>query len=125
MSYAGPASRGSRASEMQLVATRSAATGSSGGQGARPRAQTSTPREGRATVFTAGLLVGLTVGAGIALLFAPQTGVETRQALTRRGRRLRRRGANAWEDLRDELHRVARRKTAGRRQKSEDRESKV
>src|SRR5688572_16205403 len=94
VSYAGPASRATRASDMQLVGTRSTATGRTGGQDARPRAQTSAPREGRATVFTAGLLVGLAIGAGVALLVAPQTGAETRQALVRRGRRLRRRGVD-------------------------------
>jgi len=125
MSYAGPASRATRASEMQLVASRSATTGRTGGQGARPRAQTSTPREGRATVFTAGLLVGLAIGAGIALLVAPQSGAEARQALARRGRRLRHRGADAWEDLRDELRRVTRRRAESRRQRKVDRESDV
>lgn len=68
------------------------------------------PREGRAVVFAAGVLVGLAIGAGVALLVAPQTGVETRQDLMRRGRRLRRRGVDAWEDLRDEFRRVARRR---------------
>ncbi len=123
MSYAGPASRASRASEMQLLATQSTASGRAGGHGARPRAQTSTPREGRATVFTAGLLVGLAIGAGIALLVAPQAGAETRQALARRGRRLRRRGVDAWEDLRDELRRVARRRSKGRGQRAESQRS--
>ena len=126
MSYAGPVSRATRASEMQLVASQSTATGRSGGHAARPRAQTSTAQEGRATVFTAGLLVGLAIGAGIALLVAPQSGAETREALARRGRRLRRRGSNAWEDLRDELRRVGqRRKSAGRRQRTEKREPEI
>jgi gas vesicle protein len=63
-------------------------------------------------VFTAGLLVGLAIGAGVALLVAPQTGADARRALVRRGRRLRRRGVDAWEDLRDELRRVRRRRDA-------------
>ena len=36
-----------------------------------------------------GFLLGLLIGAGAALLFAPQSGEETREALRNRGRRLR------------------------------------
>lgn len=36
-----------------------------------------------------GFLFGLLIGAGAALLFAPQSGEETREALRNRGRRLR------------------------------------
>jgi hypothetical protein len=106
---------------MLLIGTRG--TPNRGSQAARPRVQTSAPREGRATVFTAGLLVGLAIGAGIALLVAPQSGAEARQALIRRGRRLRRRGANAWDDLRDEFRRVARsRRRNDERDEDEDEE---
>ena len=44
-------------------------------------------------------LIGLAVGAGVALLFAPQTGEETRQGLTRRAQRARARA----QDLTDEM----------------------
>jgi gas vesicle protein len=60
-------------------------------------------------VFLAGLLTGLAIGAGAALLYAPQAGVETRRQLVRRGRRVKARAEDAWEDLRDELHHAARR----------------
>lgn len=72
--------------------------------------------------LAAGVLLGLALGAGATLLLAPQSGSEVRHDLARRGRRLRRRlgrrGAHAWEDLRDELRRAARharRRRANRR----------
>ncbi len=46
-------------------------------------------------------LAGLAIGAGVALLFAPQTGEETRRDLVRRGRRARLRAQEMAEDLRD------------------------
>lgn len=60
-------------------------------------------------IFAVGALIGAAVGAGAALLLAPQTGEEARQGLARRGRRLRARTENAWDDLRDELQLAARR----------------
>ena len=69
------------------------------------------------TVFAAGIAVGLAVGVGTALLFAPQTGEETRYAIARRARRLRRRGGDAWEDLRRELSRAAKRRIGSVREK--------
>jgi len=51
------------------------------------------------------------VGAGAALLFAPAAGTDTRHAIARRGRKLRRRSRDAWDDLRREFrYAVARRK---------------
>lgn len=43
-------------------------------------------------------LLGLAVGAGLALLFAPQSGEETRDVVRRTARRLRRRAKNLAED---------------------------
>jgi len=60
-------------------------------------------------IFAAGALLGAALGAGAALLFAPQSGAETRHDLAHRGRRLRERTGDAWEDLRDELRYAARR----------------
>src|SRR3954471_1637065 len=60
-------------------------------------------------IFTAGALLGAVVGAGAALLLAPQSGARTRHNLARRGRHLRTRTADAWEDLRHELRYAARR----------------
>lgn len=60
-------------------------------------------------VFAAGALLGVAVGAGAALLLAPQSGAQSRHDLARRGRRLKARTADAWDDLRDELQYAARR----------------
>ena len=57
----------------------------------------------------AGLLVGALVGAGAALLLAPQSGLETRSAIRRRARFARHRATDAWSELADELAAVARR----------------
>jgi YtxH-like protein len=61
----------------------------------------------------AGLLVGALVGAGAALLLAPQTGLETRTAIRRRARFARHRARDAWSELADELAAATRR--GGRR----------
>lgn len=61
----------------------------------------------------AGLLLGAVVGAGTALLLAPQSGRETRLAIRRRARFARHRASDAWAELADELAAVARRR--GRR----------
>ena len=53
--------------------------------------------------LAAGLVIGLLVGAGVTLLFAPQRGSDTRRDISRRVGRVRRRGRDAWEDLRYEL----------------------
>ena len=57
----------------------------------------------------AGLLVGALVGAGAALLLAPQSGLETRSAIRRKARFARHRATDAWSELADELAAVARR----------------
>jgi gas vesicle protein len=74
--------------------------------------------------FAVGIALGLTIGAGTALLFAPQTGTDTRRAIVRKGRRLSQRGSDAWDDLRDELSRAARRgRQAFRRRRQRSKES--
>jgi gas vesicle protein len=60
------------------------------------------------------MVVGIALGAGIALLFAPQAGYDTRRALVRRGARLGSRGRDAWDDLRHELRRAVRRRRRAR-----------
>jgi gas vesicle protein len=50
-----------------------------------------------------GFLLGLAVGAGVALLFAPRTGEETRRQLKNTGRRLRSAAAEKAEDLQEAL----------------------
>lgn len=57
----------------------------------------------------AGLLIGAVVGAGAALLFAPQSGEETRTIIRRQARNARHRAGDAWADLADELAAVTRR----------------
>ena len=57
----------------------------------------------------AGLLVGALIGAGTALLLAPQSGEETRTAIRRQARVARHRAYDAWGDLADELADAARR----------------
>jgi len=60
---------------------------------------------GKARTFAAGLILGALVGAGLALLLAPQSGAETRRDLARRARRL----ADETRDRYDEAKRRLRR----------------
>ena len=53
-----------------------------------------------------GMVIGAVLGAGIALLMAPQAGWETRRTLTSRARRIRG-GASSWTKLGRELRRAA------------------
>jgi gas vesicle protein len=50
-----------------------------------------------------GFLVGLLIGAGAALLLAPQSGEETREQLVERGKKLRDDARSRAEDLRDRV----------------------
>lgn len=61
------------------------------------------------SLLGAGLVVGAIVGVGAALLFAPQSGVETRTAIRRQVRVAQSRAGDAWGDLADELAAAARR----------------
>jgi gas vesicle protein len=60
---------------------------------------------GKARTFAAGLILGALVGAGLALLLAPQSGADTRRDLARRARRL----GNEARDRYDEAKRRVRR----------------
>jgi hypothetical protein len=62
-----------------------------------------------AGILSLGVLAGALVGAGVALLLAPQSGEETRERLANRARRLGSRADASWDDLRDELRRLRRR----------------
>jgi gas vesicle protein len=109
MSYAGP-SRSSGSTRSSRAAARPPS--------AHATASTQRPEElpetdwGQVALFGAGLALGITLGAGTALLTAPRTGAETRAVLRGRAGRLRRtatrRGHDAWDDLRDELRDAAR-----------------
>lgn len=63
----------------------------------------------RVAVFGTGIALGAALGAGVALLFAPYSGEETRAAIARRGARLAHQGRDVWDDLRDEFQWAARR----------------
>jgi hypothetical protein len=119
MSYAGPASRSKRAPDMQLVESAPRRAPSDGGVPAR-RSPSYTDGSRRSVVFAAGVLLGIALGAGVALLLAPQSGADTRRAIARNGRRLRRRGRDAWDDLRDELRGVVHRRRLARQRRAAD-----
>ena len=111
MSYAGPASRsrGSAGRRDPAAAAPSRPIGAAGPAPIRrPSAPSTDSDEGdhetdwqRVAIFGVGLAIGLTLGAGAALLAAPQTGEETRAALRSRARRLTRatgrRSQDAWD----------------------------
>jgi gas vesicle protein len=59
--------------------------------------------------------IGAIVGAAGALLYAPESGEETREAITRRVRRLTRRERSTWKRLRKALLRAAATRRAKRR----------
>ena len=64
---------------------------------------------GGARPFAAGMLIGALVGAGVALLFAPQAGEETRRYLRKRARRLQAAAEDRVHDLKDRAQKVRRR----------------
>ena len=51
--------------------------------------------------FVAGSVLGAAVGAGIALLYAPRSGKESREWLARQTRELKDRVAGAYEQTKD------------------------
>jgi YtxH-like protein len=67
-----------------------------------------------------GLAIGLLVGAGVALLLAPERGADTRHAIKRRLRRAGLGSRHVWEDLRDELRAARRDFIRARRQRRQD-----
>jgi gas vesicle protein len=62
--------------------------------------------------FLSGLLLGTLIGAGLALLFAPQSGADTRRLIRRKARRLAAEAQDRYDDLKDRVRR-ARRGEAG------------
>lgn len=102
MSYAGPSAPG------RLPFGRSA-TPARQPRGVLIAGTPATRRAPTPAIFAAGIILGAALGAGFALLFAPQSGQDARRSIARRGRKLSRRGHDAWDDLRDELARAARR----------------
>lgn len=117
MSYAGPASH---ATKRRLNVKSTSASGSRNSADSansasidrlRSRAlERANQSRNPNAAFFAGIAIGALVGAGVALLLAPQAGAETRRSLMRGGRRLTSRGRDAWDDLRVEMRRALRRR---------------
>lgn len=107
MSYAGKVTRGRLVSR----GPRSEEAPSRGMRGAPRSTEHAWPETDwkEVAIFGAGVALGLALGAGTALLFAPRSGRETRQSIARAGRGATRRTHDAWDDLRYELRRAARR----------------
>ena len=113
-----PPSRGSKpGAERPSSRTASA----SGGTPLRSRPAGSPYREegewAHVVLFGAGVALGALLGAGAALLTAPQSGVETRLALKRRARRARVQAEDRWDGLGRELRMAARRRKHNLRHK--------
>jgi gas vesicle protein len=53
--------------------------------------------------FAAGLILGALIGAGVALLFAPQSGEDTRRLIRKKAKRLARDTRERYDDLRDKV----------------------
>ena len=68
---------------------------------------------GHLGAFGAGIAIGALLGAGSALLYAPQSGHATRAVLRKRARYLTSSAGDAWEDLGRELRGAARRSRRG------------
>ncbi|MBX6364641.1 MAG: YtxH domain-containing protein [Gemmatimonadetes bacterium] len=62
--------------------------------------------------FLAGLVLGAVVGAGVALLVAPQSGKRTRRQIARAATKTRDTAMHRWGDLSDDVRGVVR---SGRR----------
>jgi len=64
--------------------------------------------EGHTRSFAAGLVLGGLIGAGLALLFAPHSGEETRRMIRRRSRKLADGARDRYDDLKDRVRRARR-----------------
>ena len=62
----------------------------------------------RTRTFLAGLAIGALVGAGVALLFAPQSGEETRRQVSRKAKHLAREARDHYDEMRDKVRRARR-----------------
>jgi gas vesicle protein len=134
MSYAGPASR-NRGSSQSRGPTLQGSNRPSGLPESTPAADdapgayledTHETDWQQIAIFGAGLALGLALGAGAALLTAPQSGEETRAVLKGRVRRMRRSATrtsrDAWTELADELRGAARSLRRRRAKRSAERD---
>jgi len=64
---------------------------------------------GNARPFAAGLILGALIGAGVALLFAPQSGAETRRIIRKRTKHLASDASDRFDDVKDRIHKARRR----------------
>jgi YtxH-like protein len=103
MSFAGPILRRSRTRANGSMLPEPTDRGPLASSGRR--ALLDPDRPNRALIFAAGIAVGALLGAAAALLAAPQSGEETRRAITRHSRRLARRGREMVDDFGDGLRR--------------------
>lgn len=62
--------------------------------------------EHRTRTFVAGLAIGALVGAGLALLFAPQSGEETRRLVSRKAKHLAREARDRYDDVKEKVRRA-------------------
>jgi gas vesicle protein len=83
--------------------------GKAGGPRRLQRVKSTPGNDSRAggTLVT-GLVIGALVGVAVAMLFAPERGIDMRRKLRRAAHRVGIRGQDAWEDLRIELLRARR-----------------
>ncbi len=65
---------------------------------------------GSAGALLAGITIGALIGAGVALLLAPQAGEDTRRDLSRRARELRDQATDRWDDASHRARREVRRR---------------
>ena len=70
--------------------------------------------ERRVGMFVAGLAIGALVGAGLALLFAPQSGEETRRLVSRKAKHLAREARDRYDDVKEKVRRARREGHGGR-----------
>jgi gas vesicle protein len=70
--------------------------------------------------FLAGIVFGAAVGAGVTLLLAPASGEDTRRAIRRRARGVRRDAVDRWDDARRHARRVLREKKEALRARMEE-----
>jgi len=64
--------------------------------------------EHRVGTFVAGMALGALVGAGLALLFAPQSGEETRRYVSRKAKHLAREARDRYDDVKEKVRRARR-----------------